>query len=143
MYLSEDTVKVLEYLKNYSDNSLRKANDIGIILELGAVSGDSDLINKIIFSGKSIWNLHRTIQKQINSSNSNENVNQLQLELMNSISEIQNYIELLTRMTEELVAKRFVEVYLQDKRGSYLNIIDLSHDLAIFKQLQTDMLQNK
>lgn len=139
MEISKDTQQVIDYLQYYCNNSLRKAQDIAIILELTAERNDYYLANQIIFTGKSIWNLHRTLRR----SDGSNSTTLLEQEIINSFKEIQDLLKKLTFYAENETIKRFEDVYLQETAGCLRNIIDLSHDLSILKDVQTEQLRNK
>ena len=63
MNISQDTEQVLSFLDETTDGNLRKRSDLGAILEIGADSGNAELINKIIFYGKYHWSLYQKIKR--------------------------------------------------------------------------------
>lgn len=134
MNISEDTLRVVNFLQEFSNNTLRKRNDIEAILEIGATKADSILIEKIIFTGKSIWNLHKTLSRsQIDNTN-------LQRELEKSFYELQELLaKLIDGIEETDLLQRFENVYFQKNSGCFRNVVDLSHDLAKLKDLIHDM----
>jgi hypothetical protein len=139
MEISEDTQKVINYLQYYSNNSLRKAQDVALILEINAERNDYLLANQIIFTGKSIWNLHRTLRR----SDGSRDISLLEKEILSSFKEIQKLLSKFINYAEKEQIKRFEEVYLQETAGCLRNIIDLSHDLSILKEVQTEQMKEK
>jgi hypothetical protein len=138
MKFSNDTEEVLKFLDFSSGNNLRKRNDLGNILELGAFSGDSGLVNLIIFSGKSIWNLPSTLKM---SKLNGDETQYIKNELTNSILELKSHLTQLLINADQTTKDRFNDIYLSPTEGSSKNLIDLSHDLSEFKKLQTTMKQ--
>jgi len=61
--LSDDTLKVLDFLDNYSEGGIRKRNDIALLLEIAASFNLYELFNNIVFTGKSVWNLSKKMKK--------------------------------------------------------------------------------
>ncbi|OGU56565.1 MAG: hypothetical protein A2X64_00665 [Ignavibacteria bacterium GWF2_33_9] len=143
MKISEDTNSVINYLTEYSSNTLRKQNDLAILFELGAASLNDELMNNIIFTGSSIYKMHKSIQRQNNSGLGSENIPALEKELKNSMLIFVNYLSKLIDNAEETVKSRFDKIYFLKERGALLNLIDLSHDFAKFKELQNDMNHSK
>lgn len=130
MNISEDTIRVVDFLQDYSNNTLRKRKDIEVILEIGAIKSDHSIVEKIIFVGKSIWNLNKTFSR---SQSDNRN---LQRELENSFYEIQEYLaKMLDGIDATDIIERFNTIYLQRNSGCFRNVIDLSHDLSKLKDL--------
>ncbi len=130
MIISNDTLNVVDFLQNYSKNTLRKTKDIQIILEIGALKATPDHIQLIIFLGKSIWNLNKSL-----SNPKDDNAN-LQRELEKSFYQFQDLLRtLLDDIDAPEVLDRFHTVYLQPNSGCFRNTIDLSHDLSILKEL--------
>lgn len=130
MIISQDTLNVVNFLQNYSNNTLRKPNDLQIILEIGALKSIPQYIQQIIFLGKSIWNLHRALSRA-RYANAN-----LQREIENSFYEFQSLLRtLLDGIDSPEILNRFQTVYLETTSGCFRNTIDLAHDLAILKDL--------
>lgn len=134
MKLSEDTIRVLNYLDDYTDNNLRKRNDIGTIIEICASNNEADLLNRLIFSGKSVWNLS---QKSKMTGSGQEGAELIQKELMRSINDVKNMLEKIIEYADKELQIRFENIYFQISTGSFKNIIDLSHDLSKIKDLQS------
>lgn len=134
MDISIDTLRVVDFLQNFSNNTLRKRKDIEFILEIGAIKSNPTIIQQIIFLGKSIWNLNKTL-----SRSQNDNTN-LQRELENSFYQFQDLLcSLLDGIDAPEVHNRFNTVYLQPNSGCFRNTIDLSHDLSKLKELIQNM----
>lgn len=130
MEISQDTLRVVNFLQEFSNNSLRKRKDIEVILEIAATKSNPIIIEKIVFVGKSIWNLNKAFSRS-QTSNSN-----LQRELENSFYELQDLLyQLIQGIEDQAVINRFNDVYLQRNLGCFRNSIDLSHDLAKLKEL--------
>lgn len=138
MEFSSDTEAVLKFLDEASDNSLRKRQDIGTILETGATFNLVEQINKIIFSGASLWNIANTIKR----GSPDTDKEKLKSELHVQMDELIAYLKEIIKLTNEETQSRFETIYFLNNRGTTLNIIDLAHDLAGFKKLQK-ILQKK
>ena len=134
MIISEDTKKVIDFLNDFSENNLRKSNDLSAILEIGATFGLVKSINELIFCGTSIKNLHYTL-KHLNESDSS--YHSILNELNNSIYEITKLLTEIAKISDNQdIINRFQNIYLQETNGSLLNIIDFSNDLYYLKKLQ-------
>jgi len=138
MEISQDTLRVVDFLQEFSNNSLRKRNDIEVILEIGATKSNPIIIEKIVFVGKSIWNLNKAFKR---SQSNNQN---LQRELENSFYELQKLLkELIQDIDDQIIIERFNVVYFQNNLGCYRNAIDLSYDLTKLKELIQKMQSEK
>ncbi len=137
MNISEDTKLVVEFMQAYSDNSIRKPADIEILLEASAASMNSQLMNELIFAGKSVRNLHLKIKK----SQSSESI--IEYEFYKNIDRMKSMINSIIPSDDSEVIKRFETTYLNDSRGAILNLIDLAHDLTILKNIQSDSRSGK
>ena len=133
MIISKDTERVLEVLDTFSNNSLRKRNDLALILEAGATFGEADSVNMLIFAGSSARNLSKTIKRNPDNT---EGSPFLIRELMKSIAEIRAALIKISEYFEDEVLDRFQRVYIKENSGSDKNIIDLAHDLSFLKDLQ-------
>ena len=139
MTLSTDTIEILKFLDYTSGNNLRKRNDLGTILEIGAIFNEAELIDKIIFSGKYLWNLSVTIKK----SDLTEGLDKLHEEFRKTGEDLRFLlIELLNKSIEEDI-KRFEVIYFQLTAGCFNNLVDLSHDLSELKEVQNSMKQKQ
>jgi hypothetical protein len=136
MKLSEDTIQVLEFLDYTSSNTLRKRNDLGVILEVLATNNLPDLANDIIFYGAALWNTFKTFKK----NPSNEGTSKLVIEIENLFNKMENFLMTITEFVpEDDIIERFNKVYLKGESGSRMNIIDLSYDLNELKKVQIQM----
>ncbi|MBM2816184.1 MAG: hypothetical protein HW421_2946 [Ignavibacteria bacterium] len=137
MQISTDTEEVLNFLDFASQGNLRKRADLGCILEVGARTGNPDLINKLIHHGSSIYNISTILRRDKLSDD----------EIINFEKEIENqfqtFFDLLVQISQEsedeAVRDRFEKIYLNDSSGARSNAIDLSFDLTILKDVQTQM----
>ncbi len=131
MELSEDTLAVIDFLEQLSEGGLRKKNDIGIILEISASSGNYQLVNQIVFCGKSVYNLYKTLKRAQDSS-----PDAVQNQLLQSADELKALLDSAVPAEFATERKRFEVTYLSDTSGAFANIVDLSHDLSVFKEAQ-------
>jgi hypothetical protein len=134
MEYSEDILQIIEALNIKSGNSLRKEADLAVILELIAAKLDHELLNRIVFSGKSLWKISETLRR---ASGSSELTDKLEYELKRHINDLVELISNAIEDAEEYVVSRFNVTYLEITQGSVRNLIDLSHDLALLKELQS------
>ncbi len=137
MIISEDTKLVVEFMQAYSDNSIRKPADIEVLLEASAASMNSQLMNELIFTGKSVRNLHLKIKKSQNTESL------IETEFFKHIDRMKSIISSIIPSDDSEINKRFETTYLNDSRGAVLNLIDLAHDLTILKNIQSDSRSGK
>ncbi len=133
MKISDDTKEVVNFLDQVTGNNLRKRNDIGTILELGASSGDAVMINQIIFNSTKIWNLYSKIRKLTPES---EGIDLLKKEFDNAVQETLMMLKAVIAEADEEIRERFNDIYFQKTKGAVLNLIDLAHDLGELKKVQ-------
>ncbi|HOM05384.1 MAG TPA: hypothetical protein PLU67_07825 [Candidatus Kapabacteria bacterium] len=137
MKISDDTRRVIEFLEAYSEEGLRKKNDLEVLLEISASRGDFAFANKLIFTGKSVFKLYKTFKKSTGN-----NADALKTQLSSSIEDLRRLLRSATDDADEQIKKRFEETYFVDTNGAVANLIDLSHDLSVLKDLQTDRNQS-
>lgn len=134
MKLSADIQRFLEVLDEYSNNGIRKRNDVGIIFEICAARSNAELLNKLIFTSKSVWNLNKTLKNASADDNSNKSV---KTEFSKSLEQMKIYLVQIVEDTgESEIIQRFDDIYFQFTSGCVKNLIDLAHDFAIIKDLQ-------
>ncbi len=140
MQISDDTQKVIDFLIQYSNGTLRKTNDVATILEISAIYDYADEINELTFCCKSLWQMHKTLKNHY--YNSEETAN-LKIEIEKTHLQIINLLKILINNADEDDRIRFENNYFSQSSGSFLNIIDLAHDFAILKNIQIDVQQKK
>lgn len=138
MIISEDTKAVVDYLNQYTNGNLRKKNDFESILEVCANYDNADTLNRLVFSGKSLWNIYSKMRK-VNPNA--EGIELLQKETERLCNEMSEFLREISEFADFELKSRFEDVYLARTRGAVKNLIDLAHDLAKFKDLQTELRQ--
>jgi hypothetical protein len=132
MNLSDDTQAILDYLKS-TEAKLRKPNDLGALLEIGAQTGAADEMNTIILTGKNIWSVYGILKK---TNSHDDSFQHLEAEFMTEINTLRtSIVDFLASVPEEIYL-RFSDTYLGMNQGTIRNIVDLAHDLAALKNLQ-------
>ncbi|MBS1538139.1 MAG: hypothetical protein JST20_10380 [Bacteroidetes bacterium] len=132
MVLSDDTQAILDYLES-TDVKLRKSNDFGALLEIGAQLGAADETNALILTGKNIWSVYGILKK---TSSTDEGFQNLEAQFMTEINTFRTAIVSFLATVSEEIYTRFEETYLGMNQGTIRNIVDLAHDLAALKDLQ-------
>lgn len=136
MKLSNDTEQVLEMLDDYTKNGLRKRNDMGMLFELGASNGLGEQMMNLIFQGKIIW----TLSTKLKPANAGaDGIELVQREFEASLEQFKGLLIEMSNFGDDESKERIATTYLQMTRGCVLNIIDLSHDLAKFKNMQIEL----
>src|SRR3989339_266344 len=108
MNISNDTEEILNFLDYASGDNLRKRNDLAVILEMGAMYGESNLVEDILFAGASVWNLYSTIKKISSSDEAQINLN---IELNSSINNLRQFLNDILGTEFPDINKRFNENY--------------------------------
>jgi hypothetical protein len=134
MNISDDTKAVVEYLDKFA-GGLRKKNDMMLVLEICATFDGALLLNKLIFSGKSVWNLSKTLRR---ISPDDDGAPLIQKEMLRGVGEMKEFLTEMILRAEDADKKRFDDIYFPETRGALKNLVDLAHDLGKFKDLQSD-----
>lgn len=135
MKISDDTKSVVQFLNDYAKGGLRKLNDIEIIFELTATYDGADELNRLVFAGKSVWNISSKLRKVIPGS---DGIELLQKEMLRNVEEMIKWLSMIMEFGDDESKKRFDNIYFAQTSGALKNIIDLSHDLAVFKDIQSE-----
>ncbi len=135
MDLSPDTENVLNYLDQVSGGGLRKRNDVGTLLELAAARGAHKEMNDLIFHGRHLFNLYTTLRK---SSAGAEGYRVLEREFTTAIETVRSLLAQLLIEADEEQITRFNETYYSMTQGGVRNVLDLAHDLGVFKAVQNE-----
>lgn len=133
MNLSDDVKAIVELLN--SQNSLRKRNDIGILLECGAANDLASEINALASLGKALWSLFSLLRKM---SQNDEGYKRIEQEFSETSNKMREQLLGFFAYMGVVEQERFDTTYLRLTQGTIRNIVDLSHDLAGLKNLQND-----
>lgn len=136
MQFSKDTQQVLEFLDYTTGGTLRKRNDLGLILETLAENNQPELANELIFYGSALWKSHKILKR----NESRELLAKVQSDvdyLFLKLTEIISTVATFFKDGNEL--ERFNRVYLKKDYGSKMNIIDLCYDLNELKKVQNTL----
>lgn len=133
MMLSPDTESVLAFLDEAVEGGLRKRNDVGVLLELGATHGEADLINTITTTGTGLWRVYRTLRRVQPGS---DGYAQLEQEFGLQLNALRTHLAKLVEHADDATLQRFDEIYFGMTQGVIRNLVDLGHDLARIKDLQ-------
>lgn len=140
MEISKDTKAIVEVLNEFSENKLRKKNDLECILEICASNSMDLLANELIFNGKSLSQIYATLKQQTSDT---DLVNNLKQEYENTLIK---FVELVHKVSSKFsdpkIKERFEGIYFQNSVGSQMNILDLAHDFAFLKELQNQAKRN-
>ena len=135
MDLSDDTRNVLDFLESFSEQGLRKRNDLGLLFELSADRGAHNEMNDLLFHGTHLYNLFHTLRKATASSQGYEN---LEKEFSDSVERVRDHVAKALLEAEQVHIERFEVTYYSMTQGSLRNLIDLAHDLSVAKRIQND-----
>jgi hypothetical protein len=133
MELSPQTQAVLSYFDQYTGSSIRKPNDLGILLEAALQLDAADEFNRLVFVGKCAWNVYNVLRKIQPSDDGHATVEH---EFVTNINDLRGLLLFFSEKTEGQIQQRFREVYLATTPGTLRNVVDLAHDLARFKDMQ-------
>lgn len=135
MQLSPDTEAVLAVLDETIEGGLRKRQDIGVLLEAGAVTNQSTLFNEIVTAGTAVWKVYGTLRKL---KPGDEGFRLIEEEFGRQMNLLREHMASMMEPVPDETLKRFDEVYFGFTQGVMRNLVDLGHDLAKIKGLQRD-----
>lgn len=135
MPFSDDTEHVLDFLDQASGQGLRKRNDVGVLLELAAERGAHDEMNELIFHGRHLYSLYTTLRK---TGPGAEGYQTLEREFAASVERVRDLIAKVLLDAPAENVERFDTQYYAATQGSLRNLIDLAHDLGVFKTVQNE-----
>lgn len=136
MELSDDTAIALEHLNNSIEGGLRKRNDIGTILELSISLDASDQFNELTRTGTAVWKVYSTLRRV---KQGDEGFRQLEDEFARQMNSLREQLATVSANANNDTLKRFDEIYFGMTQGVVKNIVDLAHDLAKIKALQSPL----
>ncbi|MBN9400370.1 MAG: hypothetical protein J0I17_09375 ['Candidatus Kapabacteria' thiocyanatum] len=133
MTLSDDTQAVLSFLQENTEGGLRKRNDIGVLLELGATHNEADLFNTILRTGTGLWKVYGVLRRLTPGA---EGYPQMEREFATQMNDLREQLASLSRHADDDTLSRFDDVYFGMTQGVIRNLVDLAHDLARIKAMQ-------
>lgn len=134
MQISADTEHVVAVLDEQAEGGLRKKNDMAIILELAASHDEADLAMHIIRTGTGLWKVYGTLRRLQPGA---EGYPQLEREFATQMNMLREQLADLMRHADDESLKRFDDIYFGMTTGVIRNLVDLGHDLAKLKALQS------
>ncbi|NQW30871.1 MAG: hypothetical protein HQ472_10210 [Ignavibacteria bacterium] len=133
MQIGPDTTSVLEYLDSSVEGGLRKRNDIGVLLELGAQNSLGDTFNSIVTTGTGLWKVYGILKRLKPGA---EGYSTIEIEFGNLLNEIRELLAEVINDSEDEIVQRYDDIYFGMTQGVIRNLVDLAHDLAAIKNLQ-------
>lgn len=134
MQISDDTKAVVQFINDYTKGNLRKVNDLELIFEISATYDGNDELNRLVFAGKSVWNIASKLRKVVQGT---DGIDLLEKELLRNIEEMKRLMGIIVEFADNDSKKRFDEIYFPETSGALKNLIDLGHDLSAFKDIQS------
>ena len=141
MEISKDTQNVVDTVESFTNKQLQKRNDFSVIMELAVSNLLIDDYSQAVFNGTAFFKLSRKLNKIDPNDESAKNFKvEFESYLEQFKTNIQNIAE---KLEDDKLVGRFETTYFQLTRGCVLNLIDLAHDFAIFKEMQTSNKEGK
>lgn len=135
MEISKDTQNVVDTVESFTEKKLQKKNDFSVIMELAVSNLMIEEYGHAVFNGTAFFKLSKSLNK-INPNE--ESASNFKKEFENYLEQFKTNIISITKHLESgTLTERFDTTYFQLTRGCVLNLIDLAHDFAIFKEMQT------
>jgi len=134
MEISKDTQNVVDTIESFTGKQLQKKNDFSTVMELAVSNLIIEDYTSAIFNGTAFFKL----SKKLNTIDpSDESAKNFKKEFENYLEQFKNNIQTITSELEnEQLETRFQTTYFELTRGCVLNLIDLAHDFALFKEMQ-------
>ncbi len=133
MQLSADTLSVLDFLHDAVEGGLRKRNDVGVLLEIGAATGEAELFNSITTTGTALWKVYSTLRRITPGA---EGYRLMEQEFGLQLNALREQLAQIMQHADDETLKRFDDIYFGMSQGVIRNLVDLGHDLSRIKDLQ-------
>ncbi|MDC1068577.1 hypothetical protein OAQ99_05390 [Candidatus Kapabacteria bacterium] len=140
MQLSKDTTDFIDVIDSYSEGKLRKKNDLGTCFEICASYSGEQELQTLVFQSKILWNLSKKLRS---TTKVDKGIELIQKEFESSLTQIRDILNQIADKLADDDKERFNDIYLGMTKGNVLNIIDLSHDFGIFKDMQAEIQKHK
>ncbi len=141
MEISKDTQNVVDTVESFTNKQLQKKNDFSVIMELAVSNLLIDEYSNAVFNGTAFFKLSKSLNKIDPSVESAKN---FKIEFESYLEQFKSNIQTISnQLDDNKLVERFDTTYFQLTRGSVLNLIDLAHDFAIFKEMQTSNKEGK
>lgn len=141
MEISKDTQNVVDTIESFTEKKLQKKNDFSTIMELAVTNLLIEQYTEAIFNGTAFFKLSKKL-KTIDPND--ESAKNFKKEFENYLERFKNGIMLIAaKLDEKELTDRFQTTYFELTRGCVLNLIDLAHDFALFKEMQTSNKDNQ
>ena len=135
MAFPDDIEFVLDYLDSAAPNGLLKRNDIGTLLELAALRDAHEAMNELIFHGRHLNGLYRSLKR---GDSSVDGFSRLETEFAEAVETVRHRLAVVLVDAPAEHIERFEVQYYAATQGSLRNLLDLAHDLGVLKSVQND-----
>jgi hypothetical protein len=136
MQISGDTQRVIQFIDDTFPDSLKRKEDFSAILELGASFGLYSQVNELIFIAASIEYMRK---KLVSTSVNDTSTEKMKNEFQNSVREMASLINQLGSTAAENEIELNFDHYLDSSSKAIENLIALSSDLSLLKEVQNKM----
>ncbi|PKL77910.1 MAG: hypothetical protein CVV25_13260 [Ignavibacteriae bacterium HGW-Ignavibacteriae-4] len=141
MEISKDTQNVVDTVESFTNKQLQKKNDFSVIMELAVSNLLIDEYSQAVFNGTAFFKLSRKLNK---IDPNDESAKNFKVEFESYLEQFKTNIQTIAeKLEDDKLVDRFETTYFQLTRGCVLNLIDLAHDFAIFKEMQTSNKEGK
>lgn len=141
MEISKDTQNVVDTIESFTEKHLQKKNDFSVIMELAVSNLLIDEYSQAVFNGTAFFKLSKSLNK---IDPNDESAKNFKIEFESYLEQFKTNVQTIAKQLEDTtLVERFDTTYFQLTRGCVLNLIDLAHDFAIFKEMQTSNKEGK
>jgi len=140
MQISDDTNHVINFIEDVFPDSIQNTNDLANILEIGALFGLHTQINELIFTATAI----QYMKKRIISAPANDSsTEKMKIELQKSLQDFKEMLQNIKQIAKGNNLDVNFRSYLSENTSSVENLISISSDLALLKEVQNKMREKQ
>lgn len=133
MKISDDTKRVVQFIEDIYPNAIQKKDDLSSILEIGATYNLHTQINELIFTAASIKFMRK---KLISSPVNDASTDKIKIEFQRSLKDFKSMVQNISKIAEENQFNISFKHFLNSDADSIANLIALSSDLSLLKNVQ-------
>ena len=136
-----DAGKLVDEIDSFSDNQLKRKNDLLTLVSLSYKQNKNELLEEISFTSKYVQGLFRVL-KQGAVNPEVKNIDQVKSDISSNIEKVKEKIGILISHSDEKTKEYFNSNYLQLSQVSLFNLTELMNDFDWTKKYLNQLKRN-
>ena len=135
MIVSQETASLVESLEGYSEQKLRHAGDLAVLIELSRLRNLPEVLDELCFLSKFLVNT-RSVMERIGRGA--EGYDKLSFQFAENLEKASAFVRLLVKEAPEEIKSRFAATYFGMTENAVGSLMELLYDVSWLKNWKID-----